>query len=151
MSSTDRQSSAVNPVVYVTRIQSFCSAHRLNSGSLDVQTNGQTYGKCNAVHGHNYKAEVTVRGAVDAITGFVVDIAILNDIIDETIMKTMDHKNIDEDVPYFRDNHIVSTAENIAVYIWKAIAERLPKSVSLDSIKLHETDKNVFVFRGEFV
>ncbi|CAG2105320.1 unnamed protein product [Medioppia subpectinata] len=148
MSSTDRQS--LKPLVYLTRIEKFCSAHRLNSRALDVQTNSQTYGKCNAVHGHNYTAEITLKGTVDAITGMVLDIAVLNEIIAQTVMKSLDHKNIDEDVPYFRDNDIVSTAENISVYIWKVIAERLPPNVTLDSIKLHETDKNVFVFRGEY-
>ena len=138
------------PLVYLSRVETFSAAHRLNCRSLDGPTNTELFGKCNAIHGHNYRVKVTVKGPVDAISGMALDISILKTIISETVMKSLDHKFIDEDVDYFRDNHIVSTAENIAVYIWKVIAERLPENVVLDSIKLYETDKNIVVFRGEF-
>ncbi|XP_054157546.1 6-pyruvoyl tetrahydrobiopterin synthase-like [Oppia nitens] len=141
----------IQPVVYLTRIESFSTAHRMNSPLLDQQTNKQTFGKCNAIHGHNYKIELTVKGTVDPITGFLVDIAVLKKIIDETIMKPFDHKFIDTDVPYFLDNNIVSTAENIVVYIWIEVSKRLPTNVELHTIKLHETDRNLVTFSGEFL
>ncbi|XP_054157589.1 6-pyruvoyl tetrahydrobiopterin synthase-like [Oppia nitens] len=141
----------IQPVVYLTRIESFSTAHRMNSPLLDQQTNSETFGKCNAIHGHNYKVELTVKGTVDPITGFLVDIAVLKQIIDETIIQPIDHNFIDTDVPYFWDNNLVSTAENIVVYIWIEVSKRLPTNVELHTIKLYETGKNVATFLGEFL
>ena len=143
--------SSSKPMVYLSRTETFSSAHRLNRRRMDGQTNSQLYGKCNSLHGHNFKVEVTIKGTVDPTNGTLLEADILKNIIYETVMKTLDHKYIDEDVDYFRDNDIVSSLENISVYIWKMISERLPENVCLDSIKLHPTDKNVVVFRGQYV
>ena len=139
------------PLVYLSRVETFSAAHRLNCEPLDEQTNSQLFGKCNSIHGHNYRVKVTVKGPVDKVNGMALDISILKTIICETVMTNLDHKFIDEDVHYFRDNHIVSTAENIAVYIWKILSQKLPENVCLDSVKLYETDKNIVVFRGQFI
>src|ERR1700712_3885773 len=110
-------SSSGQPLVYLSRVETFSAAHRLNSGSLDEQTNTRLFGKCNSIHGHNYRVKVTIKGPIDNINGMALDISILKTIISETVIKNLDHKFIDEDVDHFRDNNIVSTAENIAVYI----------------------------------
>lgn len=137
------------PLVYLTRIESFSSAHRLNSPLMDEKSNQQIYGKCNTRHGHNYKVEITVAGVVDSNTGMVCDIAVLKSIISKTVMESLDHKDIDKDVNYFIENQIVSTAENIAVFIWKIISDKLPNGVRLHCVKLHETDKNIVEYKGE--
>lgn len=142
--------SSDQPVVYLTRVERFSAGHRLHNPSLDAETNTRLYGKCNAFHGHNYRVKVTVKGSVDPVSGMVIDMALLKTIIAETVMRHLDHKSIDQDVDYFKDHNRVSTAENIAVYIWQAIEPRLPPNVALDSIKLHETDNNVVVFRGQY-
>ncbi|RXN31269.1 6-pyruvoyl tetrahydrobiopterin synthase [Labeo rohita] len=64
----------------------------------------------------------------------------------EAIMKPLDHKNLDLDVPYFAD--VVSTTENLAVFIWDSMVKLLPPD-SLYEIKIYETDKNIVVYRGE--
>lgn len=106
------------------------------------------YGKCNNPngHGHNYKVEVTVRGKIDAKTGMVMNLTDLKKCIEEVIMIPLDHKNLDKDVPYFTT--VVSTTENVAVYIWDNMVKVLPPGL-LYEIKIHETDKNVVVYRGE--
>ncbi|XP_014666320.1 PREDICTED: 6-pyruvoyl tetrahydrobiopterin synthase-like isoform X2 [Priapulus caudatus] len=121
----------ITPVLYVTRIESFSACHRLNSSQLGEKDNQDIFGKCNNPngHGHNYKVEVTVKGK-------------------EAVMATLDHKNIDKDVPYFKD--IVSTTENVAVYIWKGLEKLLPPN-TLYKIKIHETDKNVVCYKGEWM
>lgn len=149
MSSISELSS--KPLVYLTRIESFSASHRLHNPLIDGQKNKEIYGKCNTSHGHNYKVEVTVKGIVDVMTGMVLDIAVLKNIINETVMKSLDHKDIDKDVEYFSQNNIVSSAENIAVFIWKIIQQKLPNSAKLHSIKLHETDKNVVEYKGELL
>ena len=64
-------------------------------------------------------------------------------------MDPLDHKNLDMDVTWFRNSGRVSTTENVAVFIWNGIVQKLPAGVDLDSVKIWETDKNIVVYRGE--
>uniref|UniRef100_A0A8C5H8I8 6-pyruvoyl tetrahydrobiopterin synthase n=1 Tax=Gouania willdenowi TaxID=441366 RepID=A0A8C5H8I8_GOUWI len=108
----------------------------------------RVFGKCNNPngHGHNYKVEVTVRSKIDAITGMVMNLTDLKKFIEDVIMTPLDHKNLDKDVPYFAN--VVSTTENLVVYIWDNMVKVLPTD-TLYEIKIHETDKNIVVYRGE--
>ena len=68
-------------------------------------------------------------------------------IIEKTIMKTLDHKHLDKDVPYFKN--VVSTTENVAIYIFNAIKSELPNDIILHEIKIWETEKNIVIYRGD--
>ncbi|MXQ90258.1 hypothetical protein E5288_WYG001954 [Bos mutus] len=89
---------------------------------------------------------VTVHGEVDPVTGMVMNLTDLKKYMEEAIMKPLDHKNLDLDVPYFAD--IVSTTENVAVYIWENLQKFLPVGV-LYKVKVYETDNNIVVYKGE--
>ncbi|XP_056153369.1 6-pyruvoyl tetrahydrobiopterin synthase isoform X2 [Lampris incognitus] len=133
---------------YITRVQSFSACHRLHSVKLSDEDNKRTFGKCNNPngHGHNYKVEVTVRGSIDRTTGMVMNLTDLKKCIHEVIMIPLDHKHLDKDVPYFAD--VVSTTENLAVYIWDNMVKVLPPNL-LYEVKIYETDNNIVVYRGE--
>ncbi|XP_041939507.1 6-pyruvoyl tetrahydrobiopterin synthase [Alosa sapidissima] len=133
---------------YITRVQSFSACHRLHSKALSDEENKKVFGKCNNPHGHghNYKVEVTVCGKIDRRTGMVMNLTDLKQYIEEAIMIPLDHKNLDKDVPYFAD--VVSTTENLAVFIWDSLTKLLPPNL-LYEIKVYETDKNIVVYRGE--
>lgn len=128
----------------------FTSNFLISSPQLNDADNKETYGKCNNLHGHghNYVVEVTVRGPVTEDRGMVMNIQELKEYMDTAIMKPLDHKNLDKDVPYFAN--VVSTTENVAVYIWNHLRELLPSPNLLYEVKIYETDKNIVVFRGEF-
>lgn len=115
---------------------------------MSDEENQNLFGKCNNLngHGHNYVLEVSVRGPVDRKTGMVMNLTELKDIIAECVMNPLDHKNIDKDVAYFKN--IPSTAENIAVFIWDAVSDKLNKPDMLCKVKLWETDKNFVVYQG---
>ncbi|KAF9374991.1 hypothetical protein CPC16_000960 [Podila verticillata] len=138
-------------IAYVTRIEHFSAAHRLNSVHLSVEENIALYGKCNhdSGHGHNYKVEVTIKGEVNPVTGMVINITDLKKTLQTAVMDPCDHRNLDKDVPYFKATP--STTENLAVFLWENITKHLPLSehYHLYEIKLHETDKNIVVYRGE--
>ncbi|KAL3865340.1 hypothetical protein ACJMK2_006938 [Sinanodonta woodiana] len=136
------------PIVYISRTENFSTAHRLHSPGLSDEENKTLYGKCNNPngHGHNYKVEVVLRGPVDPLTGMVINLVDLKNYMDTAIMSVLDHKNVDKDVPYF--SSVVSTAENIAVFIWDRMVEQLPPGL-LYEVKLYETDKNIAFYRGE--
>ena len=91
--------------------------------------------------------EVTIKGPIDEKTGMVMNLSDLKIYMEESIMKVMDHKNLDKDVPYF--NNLVSTTENVAVFIWNSLSAQLPNSSLLYEVKVFETDKNIMVYRGE--
>ncbi|XP_060572085.1 6-pyruvoyl tetrahydrobiopterin synthase-like [Ruditapes philippinarum] len=136
------------PVVYISRTDSFSACHRLHSKELSAEENQKIFGKCNNPngHGHNYKVEVTLRGPVDPVTGMVLNLTDLKAYMEKAFMSTLDHKNLDLDVDHFKDK--VSTAENIAVYIWERMAEQLQPGL-LYEVKVHETEKNITIYRGE--
>mgnify|MGYP003507263320 CR=1 FL=1 len=114
---------------------------------LSDEENLEVFGKCNNEHGHNYTVEVRIRGHVDTKTGMVMNLVDLKAIIERCIMKPLDHKNIDVDVPYFKT--VPSTTENLAVFIYDSLKKALPKPELLYEIKLYETDKNSVVYRGK--
>nr|XP_055161246.1 6-pyruvoyl tetrahydrobiopterin synthase [Nyctereutes procyonoides] len=132
----------------VSRLVSFSATHRLHSKSLSNEENLKLFGKCNNPngHGHNYKVVVTVHGEIDPVTGMVMNLTDLKEYMEEAIMKPLDHKNLDLDVPYFAD--VVSTTENVAVYIWENLQKFLPLGV-LYKVKVYETDNNIVVYKGE--
>ena len=92
---------------------------------------------------------MTLKGPVSPVTGMVVNITDLKSYMDEVIMKKLDHKNIDEDVDFFKNGGIVSTTENLAIYIFNELRSLLPNPNLLHKVKIHETDKNSVVYRGE--
>ncbi|NP_001396138.1 6-pyruvoyl tetrahydrobiopterin synthase isoform 4 [Mus musculus] len=83
---------------------------------------------------------------IDPVTGMVMNLTDLKEYMEEAIMKPLDHKNLDLDVPYFAD--AVSTTENVAVYIWESLQKLLPVG-ALYKVKVFETDNNIVVYKGE--
>jgi 6-pyruvoyltetrahydropterin/6-carboxytetrahydropterin synthase len=136
------------PIVYVTRRMHFSAAHRLHSAHLDDETNRQVYGLCNNPlgHGHNYELEVTVCGEPDPVTGMVIDLKVLKDVIQRYVIDLVDHKHLNHDVLFMKGR--IPTAENIAVAIWEILARQIQQA-RLYEIKLYETKRNVAVYRGE--
>ena len=63
------------------------------------------------------------------------------------IMDTMDHKHLDKDVPYFKE--IVSTTENVVIFIWNKMKSIMENPDLLYEVKVFETDKNIVFYRGE--
>lgn len=143
------------PKVYLTRRETFSASHRLHSVHLSDDANVQIFSKCNNPngHGHNYVLEVTICGSVDTKTGMIMNITDLKDLIQIFVLDLLDHKHLDLDVEYFRTKNIVSTTENLSIFIWEQLFSRiLEKSnnkVQLYEVKLHETEKNIVTYRGE--
>jgi 6-pyruvoyltetrahydropterin/6-carboxytetrahydropterin synthase len=136
------------PIAYLTRCETFCAGHRLMNTSLDDDTNRDLFGKCTNFHGHNYKVEVTVKGPVNKISGMVMNVSELRDIM-AMVIEPLDHRNLDQDIEYFQSNGKVATAENIAIYLWDKIKKLLPHETTLTNLRLHETDKNFLDYKGE--
>ena len=128
-------------MVYLTRKEHFNAAHRLHNDSWDEAKNETVFGKCNnpSYHGHNYEMEVKVTGVPDAETGFVIDLKMLSDAINENIIEKLDHKNLNLDVPEFAK--LNPTAENIVIVIYNILREKINKDLDLQ-VRLYETPRN---------
>lgn len=128
--------------VAVIRKASFNAAHKLWNPDWTDEMNKDVFGLCanKNFHGHNYHLEVKVIGEIDPVTGYVIDLKIVKDIIKHEIEDRFDHKNLNLDTKEFKD--LNPTAENIAVVIYNLIRAQLDSKYEL-FIKLHETEKNI--------
>lgn len=133
--------------VTVSRKAHFNAAHRLYRKDWSDEQNQKVFGKCNNpnFHGHNYELIVSVTGAINPETGYVMDIKDLADIIHEEVEIQFDHKNLNLDVPEFEN--LNPTAENIVVVIWNKIRKRIDLKNDLQ-VMLYETPRNFVTYNG---
>ncbi len=127
--------------VSVFRKEHFNAAHRLDNPTLGKTENEAIFGKCNYpnFHGHNYELIVQVTGEIDAVTGYVMDMKTLKDIVWQYALNRFDHKNLNLDTEEFK--HLNPTAENIAVVIFNLIRPHIDSNKEL-KIRLYETERN---------
>ena len=125
----------------------FEAAHRLHNPAQSDDWNRRVFGKCNNPHGHghNYVLEVSVDGAVDPATGYLIDMKVLKDIIRRTVVDEVDHRHLSIDVPWLAGSN--TTAENLARAFFERIAPALPAGVRLAAVTIHETERNSASFR----
>lgn len=108
---------------YVTKTFTFDSAHYLE----------EYKGKCEELHGHTYKLEVTVCGQRDS-SGLVLDFGIIKKIVNEKIIDRLDHKLLNQVLDFN------PSAENIVAWIWKELQDDLKgENYFLYSIRLWES------------
>jgi len=133
--------------VTVSRKAHFNAAHRLFRKDWSFEKNQEIFGKCNNpnFHGHNYELIVSVTGKINKETGYVIDMKILKDIIKIEVEESFDHKNLNIEVPEFKD--LNPTAENIAVVIFNKMKPKLDKDLNLE-ITLYETPRNFVSYSG---
>ena len=134
--------------VTISRRAHFNAAHRLYRKDWSDEQNNAIFGKCNNpnFHGHNYELIVSVTGAIDQETGYVLDVKVLTDLIKEEVENPFDHKNLNLDVPEFKD--LNPTAENIVVVIWNKLRKRLDLKFDLEVV-LYETPRNFVTYNGQ--
>ena len=133
--------------VKVSRKAHFNAAHRLYNKSWDDAKNDEVFGKCNNpnFHGHNYELIVSVTGNIDPVTGYVMDMKTLKDLIKKEIEDAFDHKNLNLEVPEFES--LNPTAENIVVVIWNKLRPHIAGQNELEVI-LYETPRNFVTYTG---
>ena len=125
--------------VLVGRRESFNAAHQLYDPALSDDENRRLFGKCVNLHGHNYVLEVVVAGEVDPATGYVLDLKSLSDVICSRVIRDVDHRNLNTDVPWLKGR--IPTTENLAQAFWERLRPELPDGL-LRSVRVWETDKN---------
>ena len=134
--------------VTVTRRLLFNAAHRVHNPALSDAENVRLFGKCNNPkwHGHNYTLDVSVRGPIEARTGYVMDLGALKQLVEDRVVGKIDHKNLNLDVDFMRG--LIPTSENIIVAIWREL-EPAVAPARLTRLVLWETPNNYVEYTGE--
>ena len=134
--------------ISISRKSHFNAAHRLNVPEWTAEKNKSFFGNCNNAnyHGHNYDLIVTVSGEIDPISGYMIDMKVLSDLIKIQIEDRFDHKNLNLDTEEFKT--LNPTAENIAVVIWNLLRKHIPENNHI-KITLYETERNFVEYNGK--
>ncbi|HVJ07091.1 MAG TPA: 6-carboxytetrahydropterin synthase [Acidisarcina sp.] len=135
-------------MILLTRRAEFSAAHYYWNDDFSPEENVRVFGRCanRNGHGHNYTLEVTVEGDVDPVSGFVVDLKWLRDVIDSEILQVYDHRHLNLEVPEFKT--MIPTTENIAIAIWNRLAPRLG-STKLHRVRVYEMPDLFADYYGE--
>lgn len=135
-------------MIYLTRRADFSASHYYHNPEFSPEENQRVFGKCANLHGHghNYTLEVTVKGPVDAKTGFVVDLKDLKALIEREVTDAMDHRHLNKEVPEFQS--LIPTTENLAIVIWKRLEPKL-KLATLHRVRVYEAEDLYADFYGE--
>lgn len=127
------------PVMQLTRKVRFSAAHRYHRPDWSDERNRQVFGACANPHGHghDYLLEVTVAGEVDPVTGFSVDLGVLDAVLRDEVLVPLDHQHLNHAVPEFAPGGTIPTSENILLLLWDRIAPRCAPA-RLMRLRLHE-------------
>jgi 6-pyruvoyltetrahydropterin/6-carboxytetrahydropterin synthase len=136
-------------MVYLTRRERFNAAHKLWVEDWSEEKNFEWFGKCanRNWHGHNYDLYVTVKGSPDPVTGFVMDVKNLSQIIKQVIVEQVDHSNLNLDVAFIPKG-MQPTTENLAILFWQQLEPHIT-GCQLHCIKLWETENIYVEYFGE--
>lgn len=139
---------ALAGTVFITRQVHFNSAHRLYNPAKSLAWNQKQYGMCTNPHwhGHNYVLEVTLKGQPDPVTGYIMDLARLKQILHRAVVDKCDHRNLNDEVDFLRD--IIPSTENLVIAFWHEIAPYIPSPARLHCVRLYETPRNYAEFFG---
>jgi 6-pyruvoyltetrahydropterin/6-carboxytetrahydropterin synthase len=134
----------------ITRKVEFSSSHMCRRPDLSEEENRRIYGAAANPHGHghNYVLEVSLEGDPDPVTGMVLDLKELKDILTRHVVDVYDHRFLNYEVPPF--DRVVPTAENIARDIWERLEPHLTVGRGrLSAVRVYETPDLYVDYRGE--
>lgn len=122
-------------LVRATRAVEFSSSLRHFRPELSAEENHRLFGARIRTHGHNYRLEVTLRGEPDAVTGMVLDLKDLKELLEREVVARFDHRDLVADTPYFEKE--VPTPENFVRLLHRLLAAALPPGM-LDRTRLYQ-------------
>jgi 6-pyruvoyltetrahydropterin/6-carboxytetrahydropterin synthase len=140
-------------MIELTRRATFSASHYYWNDAWSQEENERIFGRCarRNGHGHNYSLEVTVAGRPDPVTGFVVDLKWLKDVIENEVLSAFDHRHLNLEVPEFAEKKLIPTTENIAIAAWKRLEAAVEKAggARLSRVRVYETPEIFAEYRGE--
>jgi 6-pyruvoyltetrahydropterin/6-carboxytetrahydropterin synthase len=139
-------------MIYLTRRATFSASHYYWNDAWTTEKNGQVFGRCanRNGHGHNYTLEVTIAGEPDPVTGFVLDLKWLKDVIEREVLAVYDHRHLNLETPEFKNE--IPTTENIAIAAWQRLEPAIAnggQKAKLSRVRVYETPEIFAEYRGE--
>ena len=138
-------------MIELTRRATFSASHYYWNEGWSRERNEQVFGRCanRNGHGHNYTLEVTLEGEPDPVTGFVVDLKWLKDVMEREVLSAYDHRHLNLETPDFAT--VNPTTENIAIAAWKRLQQPVREAggARLKRIRVYETPEIFAEYRGE--
>ena len=122
---------------YITKQFKFCAAHKYWNNKWDKKKNIKIFENDVRLHGHNYELDITIKGNPDLESGFIINISELKDLVNEKVLKFLDHSEIQKDIKWFENKQ--PSTENLVIFIWEQLCDKIPANGSLHKIKLRET------------
>lgn len=135
--------------MFITRKVEFSASHTCANPLFDAAKNEAVYGdEANPNgHGHNYLLEVTLEGEPDPVTGMILDLKEVKQVLEQTIVAPMDHRHLNREVPPF--DTVVPTTENLAIEIWRRLQPRFAGTAGrLKLVRLFETEDLYVDYEG---
>jgi 6-pyruvoyltetrahydropterin/6-carboxytetrahydropterin synthase len=134
----------------LTRRVTFGAAHRYRRPEWDEARNVEVFGLCARpnYHGHTYVCDVTVEGPIDPVTGMIVDLGRLDDVLRREVRDRFDHRNINLDIPEFADGGLIPTGENVARFIFQRVQAALGSAPRVAEVRVAEDDALSATWRG---
>lgn len=125
---------------FLTRRVTFAAAHRYRRPEWSQERNEQVFGLCarENYHGHTYTCDVTVTGPIDATTGFVMDLGLLDRVLTTEVRERFDHRNINLDVPEFADGKRIPSGEELAAFIFQRVQAGLGAAAKVVEVTVAE-------------
>lgn len=137
-------------MIELTRRATFSASHYYWNESWSAEKNEQVFGRCanRNGHGHNYTLEVTLAGEPDPVTGFVVDLKWLKDVMERVVLSAYDHRHLNLEVPEFAK--VIPTTENIAIAAWKRLESAVgtAQGARVSRVRVYETPEIFAEYRG---
>jgi len=136
--------------VIITRRIEFSASHFCRRPELTEEENRRLFGPAANPqgHGHNYVVEVSLRGEPHPVTGMVLDLKELKEILERRVMQPYDHRFLNYEVPPF--DREVPTTENIARDIWRRLQPDLSSGgARLFAVRVYETPDLYVDYFGE--
>jgi 6-pyruvoyltetrahydropterin/6-carboxytetrahydropterin synthase len=134
----------------ITRKVEFSASHICRNPQLSDQENRKLFGPAANPHGHghNYVVEVSLEGDPDPVTGMVLDLKELKEILTRQVVEPYDHRFLNYEVPPF--DRVVPTTENIAQDIWRRLEPHLNHGCGkLHAVRVYETPELYVDYFGE--
>ncbi|MGH9660480.1 MAG: 6-carboxytetrahydropterin synthase [Bryobacteraceae bacterium] len=130
----------------ITRRVEFSASHVCASPALSEAENRALYGEAANPHGHghNYVVEVTLQGEPDPVTGMILDLRALKEVLAREVAQPFDLRHLNREVPPF--DRLVPTVENVTIEIWNRLRPHLPL---LHAVRVYETPDVFADYRGD--
>lgn len=124
---------------FLTRETGFSAAHHYRVPHWDEARNRSAFGDQTQVHGHDYRVRVTVSGVPHPVTGFVVDLPALDDLLVEKVRGALHNRDLNEAIEEVRSGTMQPSTEALCRWIWMRLAPAIPGAARLEAVQVAES------------